>query len=592
MARPSEEAIETFTTITGASPAVALQKLEESGGDLNRAVNAYFNEGDSRVNSQPSSRPTAADDLMDLDEPIDVETHAPRYPLYPEATRSNPFSLLDPYFGSEPSRPTSHVPRVTHPREVREIPIDFKDGRSQPSHSRPTIEEITDISTEHVSGIQGAVVIPDDDEDSPMPSSTQIPRLNDDIHYVPPAPSAPGISNISDIEEEMIRAAIEASKKEAHKHQDDAFDTSNDVLAGNSSVEPKPPLGDDELAHAMSLSLKTAEQERALQQGLKVDHKGPSTSNVINLDEQGGMLTANGRRQEVGSHQTESSTKSRSDEEDDEDVVEQPLVRQRSRRLALRAPSSAVHPVNSPPSSPGSNDNLPGGNGGILDEWGGISSEEHDEAVMLEAAMFGGLPERTSYPFRYPSQSSTDRVANLYPRMPRPPSPTLAAQRLLREQQDDEYIAALNADREKEIKAMHEAELRRSEEAAARQAAFEKERLEKEEAERRLIKEQEYERLLTAKESSLPEEPGLNDENAVTVLIRMPDGSRCGRRFLKSDKLQCLINYIDVGRMVKPGSYRLVRPFPRRAFGESENDLSLSELGLTSKQEALFLESI
>lgn len=35
-----------------------------------------------------------------------------------------------------------------------------------------------------------------------------------------------------------------------------------------------------------------------------------------------------------------------------------------------------------------------------------------------------------------------------------------------------------------------------------------------------------------------------------------------------------------------------VRPFPRRAFGEAENELSLIELGLTSKQEALFLELI
>jgi hypothetical protein len=49
---------------------------------------------------------------------------------------------------------------------------------------------------------------------------------------------------------------------------------------------------------------------------------------------------------------------------------------------------------------------------------------------------------------------------------------------------------------------------------------------------------QELERQLAAKEASLPQEPASDDENAVTLLVRMPDGSRRGRRFLKSDKLQ------------------------------------------------------
>lgn len=95
---------------------------------------------------------------------------------------------------------------------------------------------------------------------------------------------------------------------------------------------------------------------------------------------------------------------------------------------------------------------------------------------------------------------------------------------------------------------------------------------------------QELERLLAAKEASLPEEPGSDDENAVTLLVRMPNGIRRGRRFLKSDKLQVcyleewlfcsitwlvtkhallfalqfLFDFIDIGRGVKPGTYRLV----------------------------------
>jgi hypothetical protein len=49
MATPNQEAIDTFISITGASDAVALQKLEEHRGDLNQAVNAYFSEGDRNV---------------------------------------------------------------------------------------------------------------------------------------------------------------------------------------------------------------------------------------------------------------------------------------------------------------------------------------------------------------------------------------------------------------------------------------------------------------------------------------------------------------------------------------------------------------
>uniref|UniRef100_A0A0E0M3L6 UBA domain-containing protein n=1 Tax=Oryza punctata TaxID=4537 RepID=A0A0E0M3L6_ORYPU len=49
MARPPQEAIDTFVSITGADEAVAVRKLEEHGGDLNTAINAHFNEGDNTV---------------------------------------------------------------------------------------------------------------------------------------------------------------------------------------------------------------------------------------------------------------------------------------------------------------------------------------------------------------------------------------------------------------------------------------------------------------------------------------------------------------------------------------------------------------
>lgn len=43
---------------------------------------------------------------------------------------------------------------------------------------------------------------------------------------------------------------------------------------------------------------------------------------------------------------------------------------------------------------------------------------------------------------------------------------------------------------------------------------------------------------MSAKITSLPPEPAIDDENAITILVRMPDGTRHGRRFRKSDKLE------------------------------------------------------
>lgn len=56
--------------------------------------------------------------------------------------------------------------------------------------------------------------------------------------------------------------------------------------------------------------------------------------------------------------------------------------------------------------------------------------------------------------------------------------------------QDDEYLASLQADQEKEMKAKAEAEARLIEQEAARVAALEEERRKEEEAYRKLVEEQ------------------------------------------------------------------------------------------------------
>ncbi|KAJ6802138.1 plant UBX domain-containing protein 8 [Iris pallida] len=606
MASPSQDAIDTFVSITGASESTAIHMLQEHGGDLNAAVDAHFNEGDRQIVHAPSF-PALQNDFMNIDVPMDAEPQVPSFPLLAAAARDlNPFALLNSRFGerfldSEGANGfSSHEPRVSHPKDVRVIPIEFKDGNDQPSSSGigPIIEDVTESTPAYGPEVHGDVIIVDEDEDLPSATVDRSALGPADAYFGKhsgPAVTPPVNVTVynNDIEEEMILAAIEASKRDVEESARPQFD----VLDGSNSsqLEKKLPTPEeDELAHAVSLSMKTAEQERALRE-LGVQ-KGEQSSNLSgkNVEDVGRVTTANWRQGFVTSN-TGTSGKSviedddPSDQEEAEDVEEEPLIRHRSGQIASGILDAQV--VNSPASSPQRQENgnhQPNGDAFPSDEWGGISSEEHDEAVMIEAAMFGGIPEGSSYNFAYPPhvlQSGSDRNSNLYPRVPRPPSPTLTAQRLLREQQDDEYLAALQADREKELKATQE-------EVAAREAALEREKYQEEEARRKLMEEEEFERKLSAKQASLPQEPSSEDENSVSLLIRMPDGSRCGRRFLKSDKLQFLFDYIDVGRLVKPGSYRLVRPYPRQAFTNGESASTLAELGLTSKQEALFLELI
>ncbi|KAK7330638.1 hypothetical protein VNO77_24836 [Canavalia gladiata] len=594
MARPNQEAVETFVSITGLPDAVALQKLEEHGGNLNEAVNAHFNEGDRNLisSSRDSSTAFPQDDFMDIDNQLDAEIHRP--PSFPaSAANLNPFSLLDPtiergIFGTHLDS-TVQAPFVTHPREVREIPIEVKDGNQSTPQAGPvpTIEDVTGTVEARGPDIHGTVIINDDEDDDntpPAPIAQQDEQRNkilaDSSLNSSARPSAPESENLpdysNDIEEEMIRAAIEASKQEAEENYRN-HKLGREIDSSDSGPQPRQSyLEDPELAHAVSLSLKTAEQEKAWRvqgEDLEAPTAGPSKSSEAEL----GKAASNGRLQ----------AGSLSFHEEAEDVEEQPLVRNRSRHT-LAGPTRLGEDVDTieastMPSAAAQDCSNPHHNGNSFpsDEWGGISSEEHDEAVMLEAAMFGGIPEGSGYHHAYaPHEFMQNRGFNPQPTY-RPPSPSLAAQRLIREQQDDEYLASLQADREKELKAMEEA-----------LAAREEERRREEESRRILQEKQELETQLAAKESSLPPEPSSDDDTAVTLLVKMPDGTRRGRRFLRSDKLQSLFDFIDIGRVVKPGSYRLVRPYPRRAFSDGESAATLDELGLTNKQEALFLELI
>lgn len=612
MARPQQDAIETFISITGGSEAAAVEKLQAHAGDLNEAVNAYFNEGE-HVLTRPERDEGSHPDWMEENEPAEMEVRHPVDPFASIGTHFAPYGPINRGLMSSPifdGRSTSRmplrnsIPYVSYPRNVRNIPIESKDEEGQvgDANTAPAIEEVS--ASVHAQGPEvGGTVIFDDDEELPSTaSSTFIAgsnsrggyNFNSYPHGRELRPSAPqvteepiaAIEEGSAIEEEMLQAAIEASKREAEEgNMRQQHGLTNDQLGSGVDHHQITPISDDdEFARAVSLSIKTAQQEKALRELEGVAGSGGQNEDFVNLLERDRPNM--GRRQGPSSSKIGTSSQEKMDVDDTHrqlDVISvpdeteepevQPLLRRRSiRRTVSGTAETATHigqDLDSPPSSSGPHSitGAPQHNGDPFHEWGGISSQEHDEAVMLEAALFGGIPE----PYRR--------------RNPQPPSPTLEAERLLREQQDDEYLASLQADREK-------AEAQRMEEEAAREAAAAEEKRRQEEALRRLQEEEESERKLAAKKASLPPEPSVEDENAVTLLVRMPDGSRRGRRFLKSDRLQSLFDFIDVGGGVKPGTYRLVRQYPRRAFTDGEHGSSLSDLGLTSKQEALFLELI
>uniref|UniRef100_A0A0D9XAH1 UBX domain-containing protein n=1 Tax=Leersia perrieri TaxID=77586 RepID=A0A0D9XAH1_9ORYZ len=507
--------------------------------------------------------------MMELDEPFDP------IPTF-QMPFDNLFSVLDHSLLERAAAVFGQGPLVAHPRELRRIAVNDNNPQTCSSGRDPVIEDVTGHESSHGPEIHGTVVVDEDDDDNlPSAQDPHRPRNTSRLNYsVPSAPPSVGVSDYNnDIEEEMVRAAREASKRDAEG-----------LTNGPSSRERENASGardDDDIARAVSMSLETAEREIVLrQEGVHVsDHS--DLSGKEDIEGATGPIDRKGptsRKVETSEHLVNEENL----QEDIEDVEGESLVGQRFRHLPSGNAESAetLQRANSHPSSPPPR-NIPNNHqlNGVFpsEEWGRMSFEEYDEALMLEAAMLGGIPGRAAYPFSLLSH----RNSSCYPTVVRPPSPTLAAQRLLREQQDDEYLASLKADQERELNAKMEAELCRLKAAQ-----------EEEEKQRKQLEEEELKSKLAAKQASLPKEPSPDDEGAITVVVRMPDGRRQGRRFLKSDNLQVLFDFIDISRTFKPGTYRLVRSYPRRVVTDSEGQMSLSDLGLTSKQEALFLEQI
>jgi hypothetical protein len=110
--------------------------------------------------------------------------------------------------------------------------------------------------------------------------------------------------------------------------------------------------------------------------------------------------------------------------------------------------------------------------------------------------------------------------------------------------------------------------------------------------------------LLSSKASRLPAEPEAGTPSSLHILVRLPSGSRKGRRFLPGDPLQAVFDFVDVecaaaaeGQGVagsscgiQPGGYKLVTQFPRKVFAEDSSS-SIQDAGITTDT-ALFIEPL
>lgn len=156
------------------------------------------------------------------------------------------------------------------------------------------------------------------------------------------------------------------------------------------------------------------------------------------------------------------------------------------------------------------------------------------------------------------------------------------ARESMMQEQDRAYHESLLADRAKEEAKRAEREELEKVETAQRQERERQESVRQaEEAVRQAVRE--------SLESDLPDEPPETcDEPVTTIKIRSPDGSSFGRRFLASNRLQVLLNYVTV-QGFPMDQFKLLSSWPRRDVSSLDKSASLEALKLCP-QETLMLE--
>lgn len=186
---------------------------------------------------------------------------------------------------------------------------------------------------------------------------------------------------------------------------------------------------------------------------------------------------------------------------------------------------------------------------------------------------------------------NVDRYISLLARLIEDNEPALIAARVdrqertqtqqLRDEQDEAYYESVRADQEKERKKREEEDKKRLEEETRRQ---------KEEAKRTRAQSIAQERV--DRKSRIPEEPDKSNPDSLRVLIKLSNGKRLERRFLKSHSLQSLYDFVFCDEE-SPAEFVLVSNFPRKVYAldSSSEDQTLGDAGIEANA-LLFVQNI
>nr|WMH04084.1 ubiquitin regulatory X domain containing protein 8 [Sinonovacula constricta] len=152
----------------------------------------------------------------------------------------------------------------------------------------------------------------------------------------------------------------------------------------------------------------------------------------------------------------------------------------------------------------------------------------------------------------------------------------------LRQQQDEAYQQSLLADQEKERKKREEKEREQQEEERLKKLKEDHSKMLEE-------REQRKEQL----RCDIPEEPPADSPDCVAVVLKLPDGTRIGRRFLKTQSLKYLY-YFTFCHEKCPDDFHIVTNFPRRTLpceptDETPEPITFEEAQL-GKNELLFVQ--
>ncbi|XP_053573013.1 FAS-associated factor 2 [Bombina bombina] len=155
---------------------------------------------------------------------------------------------------------------------------------------------------------------------------------------------------------------------------------------------------------------------------------------------------------------------------------------------------------------------------------------------------------------------------------------------VLRQQQDEAYLASLRADQEKERKKKEKQEQQRREEEEAQLKQLAEER-------KKLNLQEEKER----KSECLPAEPTPDHPDSVKIVFKMPNDTRVERWFLFTQSLTVIHDFL-FSLKETPEKFQIVANFPRRVLPCLPNEEvpmppTLQEAGL-SRSQLLFVQDL